>query len=808
MKGELNMDNNSGPAASRPVKQRRIRFGSGWANAFFLIFGIILPTAALAVEITTRLCRAYLFDPLPTWAHGILVALVPLGNFLIWNLHRRNRCASARLGMLNGAGLIIAAYYTLLFLPIIPIASFGLVAVFYFGIGLVALLPMAPAFGLLAALTLRKRLRSITGAAPGQLTPGLTIGLLAGLAALLLVAGPGHMHTLAMRLALSKAPDTSARGIQWLRHGNSEPMLRRYCHWDFGRPADLFTLLTLSRMHPSTEQCRTIYYRVTGAMWNSMPPPEDSFLMNRINPRTVWDPNVGGDTVGAVLPGLTLTDSRMDAVVDAPSATAYTEWTWNFQNDTALPREARALVTLPPGGVVSRLTLWIHDEPREAAFGGRSQTRQAYQEVAVVQRRDPVLVTTHGPDTVLVQCFPIPADGTMKIRLGITSPMRVNDPNAATLSLPAIQDRNFQLAKNLNHTLWVEANAPIRCGEASLIEEQVAEQSFTLRGILPAAPPSSSTPRLSVDRTGAPQTVWVNDPQQPAARIIQRLKPTAFPKPDRIILVIDGSASMNSNADGIRELLQHPLPTNVTDILVASDTQPLHIRREQLGTRNPSAVRFEGGMDNLSALTQAWDLLHGDSSAWIVWLHGPIPMLLGSPEGLQQRYERRKPGPLLVSVPVAAGPDRIMEKLEAAAPTVCVPPDDSFPSSVARLLAGEAAWLSACQPERTVEPASNPLPIDAVNARPYLVDLWAYDQILNRLPNLELRNELIDMAIRYHLVTPVSGAVVLENDRQYEQAGLKPNEANHGHIVPEPSAVLLLFTGAAILLIRKALRKS
>jgi hypothetical protein len=65
-------------------------------------------------------------------------------------------------------------------------------------------------------------------------------------------------------------------------------------------------------------------------------------------------------------------------------------------------------VQLPPGGVVSRLTLWVNGEEREAAFAGRSQTRQAYQQV-VSRRRDPVLVTTAGRDRVLVQCFPVPA---------------------------------------------------------------------------------------------------------------------------------------------------------------------------------------------------------------------------------------------------------------------------------------------------------------------------------------------------------------------------------------------------------------
>lgn len=101
-----------------------------------------------------------------------------------------------------------------------------------------------------------------------------------------------------------------------------------------------------------------------------------------------------------------------------------TVWTLEFRNDGVPDRETRAQILLPPGGVVSRLTLWANGEEREAAFAGRSKVRAAYQEVAVQQRRDPVLVTTAGPDRVLIQCFPVPRNGgTMKVRLGITAPL-------------------------------------------------------------------------------------------------------------------------------------------------------------------------------------------------------------------------------------------------------------------------------------------------------------------------------------------------------------------------------------------------
>ena len=53
--------------------------------------------------------------------------------------------------------------------------------------------------------------------------------------------------------------------------------------------------------------------------------------------------------------------------------------------------------------------------------------REAYQSVAVVQRRDPLLVTSCGQNRVMLQCFPVPAKGTIKTKIGVSAPLRLND---------------------------------------------------------------------------------------------------------------------------------------------------------------------------------------------------------------------------------------------------------------------------------------------------------------------------------------------------------------------------------------------
>ena len=44
---------------------------------------------------------------------------------------------------------------------------------------------------------------------------------------------------------------------------------------------------------------------------------------------------------------------------------------------------------------MSRLTLWVNGEEREAAFAGRTQAREAYQQV-VARRRDPCSLQLPG----------------------------------------------------------------------------------------------------------------------------------------------------------------------------------------------------------------------------------------------------------------------------------------------------------------------------------------------------------------------------------------------------------------------------
>ena len=68
-------------------------------------------------------------------------------------------------------------------------------------------------------------------------------------------------------------------------------------------------------------------------------------------------------------------------------------------------------------------------------------------------------------------------------------------------------------------------------------------------------------------------------------------------------------------------------------------------------------------------------------------------------------------------------------------------------------------------------------------------------------------NEAVKEAALYQIVTPLSGAVVLENQRQYNAANLQPVDPQSVPSIPEPSAAAVLLLGGAVLLLARRKRQ-
>jgi PEP-CTERM motif-containing protein len=221
-----------------------------------------------------------------------------------------------------------------------------------------------------------------------------------------------------------------------------------------------------------------------------------------------------------------------------------------------------------------------------------------------------------------------------------------------------------------------------------------------------------------------------------------------------------------------------------------------------------SGLTFEGGCDNVPALSRAWDLAAHSQHSAIIWIHGPQPILMKSVEELRQKWERRPNGPDLYEIEVVGGPNRVIERLEGIGSIHSIP-------RMGKLEEDLKGWFRKRLPSvnsvhvsrRRMAPASPESIGNSVRTGDHLARLWAFDEFLSLSTRSSKKDtrRAIELASNYRLVTPLTGAVVLETQQQYDDAGLTPAKASEVPTIPEPETWALM--GIALLAILCVLRK-
>ena len=163
------------PATDGPPCQNQPKRPGRFFLAAAFIFGVLLPLGSLAFEMFTGISAGVLFDPIPTWFQVAAVALVPVVNLWLIRIGATGKCGYPRLaGWLNGAAVGVAVYYSILYLPFVPIAG---ICVIYFGLGLIPLSPYVAAF---FSILIRSRARnSLPEESLGRFWPGFAAAFLA-----------------------------------------------------------------------------------------------------------------------------------------------------------------------------------------------------------------------------------------------------------------------------------------------------------------------------------------------------------------------------------------------------------------------------------------------------------------------------------------------------------------------------------------------------------------------------------------------------------------------------------------------------
>lgn len=757
-----------------------------------LLAGVVLPLIALVIELISGLCAGALFDPMPSVFHIMLVAAVPLANLcVLLALHSWPPGKFRTLALVNAGAIAVSLFYTLLFLPMLPI---GLMGIVFFGLGL---LPMAPLLALIAATSLRVHLaRHVKAEGP---VASFWPGFLLALALLIGIDLPATLTRIGMEAAQSGSPQHQHDAIVWLRKVGNEEVLLRHCYAQTGRASDLLGAFFSRVTSVTPAQAQTTYFRVTGKAFNLTPLPDLSRQASAWRSRIQnLDLHQGGNTVGGQLDGLTLAASRMDGSLDAEAAVAYLEWTMVFKNDSAAPQEARAQVGLPPGAVISRLTLWVDGEEREAAFAGTRDVRAAYTKV-VRQQRDPVLVTSAAQDRVLVQLFPVPAHGEMKIRIGITLPALTPTASESALQLPYFHERNFTLPPGFGHAVWVDAKSPLR---SQGVSSNLAAGRHSLRATWEDASLASADMRILAPRT-SDGTSWAVDTKSPGFLIRQTLKGQTGHAPKHLFVVADASSAMRGSASRLAQALKG-LPPDIAITLVWAQDSPAGTppRTDTLSAallaKKIGSFDYQGGHDNLPALAHALALAQQHDHSAVLWLHGPQPVQLSSVESLLQTSERQAKHPTWYALQVTPGANHIMEVVNGRMASVSLQTED--------LLQQVTDWQATAQPlQRTLERvATYSGDFNRLDAKTsdHLARLWANEEVHRLMNHPAARKQAIELAQRYQLVTPVSGAVVLETAQQFAEAGLEPVKAGSVPTIPEPETWMLISVALGVLAYR------
>lgn len=789
-------------AGYRPVGERVAAVPASRAQGGFLkwTFGVVLPLGVLIFELLATFCGSVFFSPVPTWWHAVWIALVPALN--AWLL--RGEGKESTRGAAAGFTLVTAMFYGLLFVPILHISVIGLI---FFGLGIVSLTPI------FAAIT-SWRIGRTAGAQSPEPVPykmGWRAGALAGVMVLVSLEGPA-LWTRANLSAAMAGDQDSAAAISRLRAFHSERSLLKSCYEGnrgMSMATDISGWLMSSWRIPvsmfggsgfatlNSEKARDVFFRVTGKPFNSLKPPagiRGGLMRGDVFEDFEFDDHLGGDEVAVRLKNLDLSESRFDGHVDAASRIGYGEWTMVFKNSSSQVKEARCQVKLPAGGRVSRLTLWVNGEPREAAFSSISKVKAAYKAVAVVQRRDPVLVNVVGPDTIMVQCFPVPAHGEMKIRFGVSAPLE-----GGRWELPHVVERNFGLVENLENALWLQGNCEFNLSGAGKSQSAIQDgDGRSLSASLRSEGLMSPGMVLSTESLPeSPPVVWCEDRfAKPEERFLVREPMTSVrPGAAKVVVIIDGSTALAEAKDWIVRAIGKQTGDGL--ILLLADDQARRVTLKEL-----EAHPFSGGRDNEPALREGIRLAR-ESGGPLVWIHGPQAVGMSQSEALLQQIERGTIRPVIHEIEAVSGPNRLAEAIYR---TGCIKrgplllaPEQDFSQFLKNLQTEhqEAGW--------TWKRSASLENLPGTQVWDHLARLWAASAA--ETANSPMADSArSDLAARYQLVTLFSGAVVLETQQQYAEHGLTPADGSATPSVPnvpEPSTSLLFILATAAALMRR-----
>jgi hypothetical protein len=776
----------------------------------FLFCGVILPLLAIAFEFTMHFCAQHFFDPFPSPNHIVLFLLIPLSNYLVWLSGRRDMSAHyGFMSLISGMAMGIGCLYALMFLPLTPHSA---LYTFVFGFGLLGFAPLlsVPCSWLAGKTVCRLASARKTFFDPHQVEH---IGHLIVLCLVVAVELPSTMTR--MNLSLAADPATSKQGVQWLRQFGSQEVMLRACYERSGRATDILGSLYESAHPLPVAAARSIFYQVTGKPFNSVPIPssaratmqhagvvDDPAGLNAgVQDEFDYDADIAGENVSGVARGLSVSMALITGQIDADAAVANLDWSIVLSNASKFDREARAKILLPPGAVVTKATVTVGGVEHDATILVRSLARAIYKQ-NVIEHKDPLLVSTCGLDQVLIQCFPVEPASTMKVRLKIAAPLLLSDDKrSANLVLPAFVERNFQF--EVPDQVALTSGAVISGRPLTVSDGWLGKDHWKTFAVDPAQIARFES-SVSVSRDPKISVVVADDTfANESSRVARMLVTPTCKMPEKLTILIDGSASMQHYMQDIAAGLRSIPPSVKTKIVIVGDDAEV-VTDDFSADRNGTAFGIVKDFKAVGGHSDGEQLLKSLNDGPVLWIHGPQPVSTNDKLFLLNALRRPLGYPRLFDLQVAAGPNEYLNDLESDKYVARVPRIGSVADDMSRLFKSWRAAVGDNQMFRAwptgIFSASATLaqPAQKEDAAPMqqgslkqvtdvedaaaIAQLYGYQELLrsyrssNQAPALAL-------AQKYHLVSPVSSAVVMDFVPASHPAPVSASQANPDEIM-------------------------
>lgn len=764
-------------------------------KTFLFLGGVLVPLLSSLVELVTGIGSETLFDPFANWLMIPAVLSVPTILFFYW-LWRRNpdeTAPPAWLAPALGWCIGISAYYVLIIGPFAFPAIIGIL----FGVGLIAL---SPVFTIWAAL-----IGSVRVARSNQSSWSIFAGLALSGAFLFFVEMPSWVtvHYLS-QLRSNPGVEELENTVSTLERFGSAAAARRLHNAGFRKtePALFAMNWAMGNCRVDQRNAALAYYRMTG---NSVTRPKsNNHIFDRTNARTRWgtfDNALGGDEVARQIEGLALYQSLLEAEVEPDLQLIRTNWTLELRNINPNAQEGRFHVVLPPGSFVSGLHLWVNGEPRPAAFAEKSKVTKAYRSVAVVRKRDPVLVRWAGPDRLFVQCFPVPANGgTIKFKIEYLS-----ETGDGTIVAPHISDRNFQIESSFRHELNYRSKNPFTSQRELM---QIAKRPLggnVLMALLPDHELTHNSPLGTVELPTPPTQLWTENPYLTDKKDSLLIRTLASPEEQweapatSLILLLDSSSAVRKERARLIPLIDAIPDGTILSVAAATTTGPDFVFESgPLTEQKRNKIRLflnnfgtSGGVDNGPTLRTIIEQSEAETATKILWVHGhqPVEFNTGTSKTILKRAAIR-PKLELHSLSVKPGSNYLIQALvESPVLRSAGRLSDDPESQLERILKPHSERYRWEHVSRKTQPDKNTKWVDSE-----LAQQWAFLTSMQSHREGSWTKEDTQLAAQHRIVTPFTGAVVLETAAQFEEFGLNPNDpaAPKTTAVPEPEFYLML----------------